>query len=407
MIAEIVSVGTELLMGQIVNTDAQHIARNLAPLGYICYYQVTVGDNAQRLTDAVRTALSRSDLVIFTGGLGPTEDDLTKETVAEALGLTCVPIPEQVEILKRQFRNAGWSMTPNNLKQASFPESAIILKNDHGTAPGCIMEANGKAAILLPGPPHELFPMFDHYVLPYLEKKGNTHLYSRFLKVTGVGESRLTYEIRDLIASQTNPTIAPYAKPGEVELRLTAKCATDEEGEALIAPVMQAILDHFGASVYSVNGETLEEVCIKALNACSKTLSIYETGSGGLVCAALTSVPGHEQFLKEGRVVCGYDRNISSADPFSPEYAVALAHRARTQSGADLGLSVGPLKTMENPGSRMTGTAYIAISDGESDKTVVLNMMGSPERLRRICTLKAMDLLRRKCLNQPLDIDII
>ena len=407
MIAEIVSVGTELLMGQIVNTDAQHIAKNLAPLGYICYYQVTVGDNAQRLTDAVRTALSRSDLVIFTGGLGPTDDDLTKETVAEALGLTCVPIPEQVEVLKRQFRNAGWNMTPNNLKQASFPESAIILKNDHGTAPGCIMEADGKAAILLPGPPNELFPMFDHYVLPYLEKRGNCHLHSRILKITGVGESRLTYEIRDLISSQTNPTIAPYAKTGEVELRLTAKCATDEEGEALIAPVMRTILDHFGPSVYSVDGETLEEVCAKAMTACSKTLSVYETGSGGLVCAALTSVPGHERFLKEGRVVCGCDTSISSADPFGPEYALALAHAARKASGTDLGLSVGPVRTTENPGSRMTGTAYVAIADADSEKTVVLNMMGSPERLRRICMLKAMDLLRRKCLNQPLDIDII
>ena len=417
MIAEIVSVGTELLMGQIVNTDAKYIAEHLAPLGISCLYQTTVGDNAGRLKESVRTALDRADIVFFTGGLGPTDDDLTKETVADALGLTCVPFPEQEAWLKKQFEKAGWKMTPNNLKQAAFPENAIILKNDHGTAPGCIMEADGKAAVLLPGPPGELVPMFDHYVLPYLEERANCHLYSKNLKITGVGESRLTYELRNLIKNQTNPTIASYAGNGEVTLRLTAKCASAEEGEQLIAPMLLTILDRFPDNIYSLDGETLPEVCSRILRESGKTVSVAEDGSGGLLSAALTGADGSELFFREGlvlpndtaKMLCtGVSEEVlRDKTSCSRECALAMSRGIRVISGADIGLSVSgcTVQTADRP--RPTGTAFVAVADASGAFAAELNLMGGPDRMRHICTLKALDLLRRKCLNRPLDIDII
>ena len=292
MIAEIVSVGTELLMGQIVNTDAQFIASHLAPLGYRALYQVTVGDNPARLTGVVQSALARADVVLFTGGLGPTDDDLTKETVAQALGLEMAVVPEEEARLRAYFASRGREMTPNNLKQARFPAGSIILPNPNGTAPGCIMEAGGKAAILMPGPPRELYPMFRDHVLPYLEKRSGVRLHSRELRIFGMGESEVTYRLRDLIAAQTNPTIAPYVKTSEVTLRVTAQCRSDAEGERLVAPVIDTILARLGSIVYSTNGESLPALCVRLLLRQGATLAVAESCTGGMLASSIVDIPG-------------------------------------------------------------------------------------------------------------------
>ncbi len=418
MIAEIVSVGTELLMGQVLNTDAQHIARHIAPLGLACRYQITVGDNASRLAEVVHTALSRADVVFFTGGLGPTDDDLTKETVAAALGLHCEPVPEEVERLTAYFRDKGREMTPNNLKQACFPRDAILLPNPNGTAPGCIMEANGKAAILLPGPPRELFPMFDTFVLPYLERISHTHLYSRELRIFGLGESKLAYLLRDMIENQTNPTIAPYAKTGEVTLRLTAQCETDAAGEAMLRPMIEEIRRRIGDTLYSDEGKTLAEVDAALLTERGKTLALAESCTGGMVTSALVDVPGCSAFLTEGDVTyqneakmrrLGVSKSTLDAHTaVSRECALEMAQGVRAAAGADLGLATtgiaGPDGGSE---TQPVGLVYIAIADENGAEAVELHLYGDRARIRETATLHALDLLRRKCLNRTFVRDIL
>lgn len=409
MIAEIVSVGTELLMGQVANTDAQHIAKHLAPLGYICYYQDTVGDNVQRLTDMVHTALDRSDIVFFTGGLGPTDDDLTKETVAAALGLTCVPFPDEVEKIRYYFESRGRVMTPNNIKQACFPENAIILKNDNGTAPGCIMEANGKAAVLLPGPPRELFPMFDNEVLPYLEKRSNIHLYSKELQFFGIGESQLTYDLRELIENQSNPTIASYVKTGECMLRITAKCSNDEEGESLIRPIEEKIKAISGEFLYSDQGESLAEVCSRLIKENKKTLAVAESCTGGMVTSSLVDLPGCSDFLLEGLVTYSNEakterlhvkpETLKMYGAVSDVCAMEMAQGVRKLLNADYGISTTGIAgpdggTDEKP----VGLVYIAVSGPNGTVAKKLNLNGNRERIRTVATLHVLDLLRKNLL---------
>ena len=406
MIAEIVSVGTELLMGQVVNTDAQYIAEGLAPLGFQVYYHTTVGDNAKRLTAVVHQAVERSDVVVFTGGLGPTDDDLTKETVAAALGLTVEPIPEEVERLTQLFVARGYEFTPNNLKQASFPRSAVILPNAFGTAPGCIMTAEDKTAILLPGPPRELFPMFKNHVMPYLERLSGNKLYSRELRIFGKGESSATYELRDIIETQTNPTVAPYVKTGEVTLRVTALCQNDAEGEALVQPMINTILARLGDVVYSTTGESLPEACARMLTDKGLTLAVAESCTGGLLASDLVAIPGCSNFLIEGCVAYSNEakmrrlgvtqETLSSFGAVSEACAREMAEGIRAASGADYALATtgfaGPDGgTEENP----VGTVYLALASREGTEVKRIRLFGERARIREIACLHAFDLLRR------------
>ena len=411
MIAEIVSVGTELLMGQVVNTDAQFIAQRLAPLGFQVFYHTTVGDNVKRLTAVVHQAVERSDVVVFTGGLGPTDDDLTKETVAAALGLTVELIPEEAERLKKHFETRGYAFTPNNLKQASFPKSAIILPNAFGTAPGCIMTAGDKMAILLPGPPRELFPMFQNHAMPYLEQLSGNKLYSRELRIFGKGESVITYELRDIIENQTNPTVAPYIKTGEVTLRVTALCQNEQEGEQLARPMIGEIIARLGDIVYSTVGESLPETCARMLTDDGQTLAVAESCTGGMVASELVAIPGCSNFLLEGCVTYSDAAKVSrlgvrqeTLDQFgavSEQCAREMAEGMRKTSGADYALATtgyaGPTGgTEENP----VGTIYIAISRQGETQVKRISLFGDRARIREIATLHAFDLLRRKlCLD--------
>ena len=234
MITELISVGTEILLGNIVNTNSAYLSEKCAELGLSVYYQTVVGDNETRMRETIQTALDRSDIVILTGGLGPTEDDLTKEVTAEVMGMKLVEDRHSRKLMEaylEQYKknNPQRKITANNYKQAMVPKGAIVLDNHNGTAPGLILEKKGKTAILLPGPPGEMKPMFEESVFPYLRKKQPEIIYSQMVKICSIGESQVAEEIEDLIESQTNPTIAPYAKTGEVHLRITAKGKNEKE----------------------------------------------------------------------------------------------------------------------------------------------------------------------------------
>lgn len=411
MIAELICVGTELLMGQILNTNAQYIARSLAPSGIDMYHQVTVGDNPARLKEAVRTAFARADCVIFSGGLGPTDDDLTKETVAEALGKDLVLYDDEWDKLKLWFSSRGRTIAPNNKKQAMFPSDAIILPNPNGTAPGCIMESDGKAAILLPGPPRELVPMFRDYVMPYLLERSGHRLYSREIRIFGVGESDVTYRLDTLFKHQTNPTIAPYAKTGEVTLRVTARCQNDAEGEALVSPVIAAIEAELGDCVYDTNGRELAEVCHFALIDAHKTLAVAESCTGGRLADAFINYPGSSAYFIEGDVTYSNDakmrrlgvrsETLDTVGAVSEECAREMAEGCRIAANADFALATTGYAGPDGgePG-KPVGTVFVALACADGTIVKRLNLFGDRDRIRHSAMLHALDLLRRKlCTN--------
>ncbi len=406
MIAELICVGTELLMGQILNTNAHFIAKELAPSGIDMYHQVVVGDNPKRLTEAVHTALSRADVVLLSGGLGPTDDDLTKETVAEALGKELVLYDSEWEKIVSYFNSKGRTVAPNNRKQAMFPRDAIILPNPNGTAPGCIMEAEGKAAILMPGPPRELRPMFLNHVLPWLLEKSGHRLYSRELRIFGMGESDVTYRLDDLIKNQTNPTIAPYAKTGEVTLRITARCRDDTEGTALVEPVIETIRAAIGDVVYDTNGRELAEVCHHALVAAGKTLAVAESCTGGRLADAFINYPGSSAYFIEGDVTYSNDAKMrrlgvrkETLDTFgavSEECAREMAEGARRAANTDFALSTtGYAGPDGGEPDKPVGTVFVALASADGTVVKRLNLFGDRDRIRHTAMLNALDLLRR------------
>lgn len=407
MIAELICVGTELLMGQVLNTDAQYIAQSLAPSGIDLYRQIVVGDNPKRLTEAVHTALSRADAVILSGGLGPTDDDLTKETVAAALGKELVLFPEEWDRIVAYFTSKGRKAAPNNKKQAMFPKDAIILPNPNGTAPGCIMEADGKCAILLPGPPRELFPMVRDYVMPYLLEKSGHRLYSREVRIFGIGESDVAYRLDRLLKNQTNPTIAPYAKTGEVTLRVTARCRDDAEGEALVSPVLDAIRAELGDCVYDTNGRELAKVCHDALIESGKTLAVAESCTGGRLADAFVNYPGSSAYFMEGAVTYSNDakmrrlgvkaETLDTVGAVSEECAREMAEGVRREAGTDYALSTtGYAGPDGGEPDKPVGTVFIALAGADGTVVKRLNLFGDRDRIRHSAMLNALDLLRRK-----------
>lgn len=303
MIVEIICVGTEILMGNIVNTNAAYLAEQCAGLGLSCFYQSVVGDNHDRLFEVIKTAAGRSDIVILSGGLGPTQDDLTKETAAEVLGKDLYMHEESKEAIITYMTRRGITITENNWKQAMVPEGCIVVPNANGTAPGIIMEDNGSRIILLPGPPGELIPMFENSILPYLRKIAPDVLYSVMIKICGVGESNVEDSIQDMIDAQSNPTIATYAKTGEVHLRITAKAKEEDEAKQLVQPVVKEIMKRFGKNIYTKDENiSLEAAIINELTDRQMTLGVAESCTGGLLSARLINVPGASEVYKAGLV---------------------------------------------------------------------------------------------------------
>lgn len=302
MTVEIICVGTELLLGNTVNTNAAFLAEKCAEIGLSCYFQTVVGDNAGRLSEALRIALGRADILILSGGLGPTEDDLTKETAARVMGRKLLLHEESKAAIAGSFEKKGIDPTDNNWKQAMIPEGALVLENHNGTAPGVIIRDKDKHVILLPGPPMELIPMFEESVVPYLNELEPGIIYSRTVKICGVPESRAEMMVRDLIDAQTNPTIATYAKTGEVHIRVTAKAEDEKAAGKLIKPVIKELKARFGNDIYSTEVDTtLEKSVVDLLLANHMTASCAESCTGGLLSARLINVPGVSEVYK-----CGY-----------------------------------------------------------------------------------------------------
>ena len=406
MNAEILAVGTELLMGQIANTNAQYISGRLPDVGINVYYHSVVGDNPKRLRECLDIALQRSDVVIMTGGLGPTQDDLTKETVAEIMGRKLVLHEEIYEKMKAFFEKMHRHMPQNNMKQAYLPENSIVIKNNNGTAPGCIIEEGEKVVIMLPGPPSEMKPMFEETVIPYFERRSPYRIVSKFVRIFGIGESEMEEKIIDLIEKQSNPTIAPYAKDGEVTLRVTARCNEGESPEELLNPLISKIKERLGDTVYSIENKNLEEVAGQMLIEKNVSISFAESCTGGVVSGKLTSVPGISKVFKSSVVSYSNEakksilgvkhETLEKHGAVSSETAKEMALGIRRVANTDIAISITGIAgpdgaTAEKP----IGLVYIAFADGNNVQVKELRLWGSRERIRNVTSLHVFDMIRR------------
>ena len=308
MNAEILCVGTELLLGDTVNTNASFLAKELSQLGIHVYYQSVVGDNVGRLKEALQLALSRCDMVITTGGLGPTYDDLTKETVADYFGLEMQLDEKQLVRMRDYFDRIGREFTQNNVKQAMIPKGATALCNDNGTAPGVFLKDSGKVVIMLPGPPREMRPMFQNYAVPLLKEDAESILVSRNIHIFGMGESKLESILHEKMLASTNPTIAPYAKDGEVLLRVTASAEDEASANRMLEAPVKEITDLLGDYVYGINVGTLQNAVVIALKQKGWKVATAESCTGGLISKRITEVPGSSEVFHCG--VCSYANRI-------------------------------------------------------------------------------------------------
>ncbi len=415
MVVELISVGTEILLGDIVNTNAAFLSKQCALLGLCLYNQSVVGDNAVRLEQSVKTALERSDIVILSGGLGPTKDDLTKEVAASVFEQELVMHEPSKQNIIRYFEKRNKPISDNNWKQAMIPKGAIVLDNDNGTAPGVIMEKEDKKIILLPGPPNELIPMFLGKVVPYLRRLSGEYLISKTVKLYGIGEGVVASEIQDLIDGQTNPTIATYAKTGEVHLRMTALAKSNEEGENFIAPMLQILYERFGDAIYSeIETENLEDVVVKLLREKHLSITTAESCTGGMLSATLIGVSGASEVFREGFITYANEAKIRYANvsketldtygAVSSQVAIEMAEGAAKKTGADVAVSVtgiaGPLGgTKEKP----VGLVYIGCTVKGQTDFVECRFAGDRQKIRE-SSVKAAMFFARKCILQWCDI---
>ena len=409
MKAEILSIGTEILLGDIVNTNAQYIAKRLADLGISVYHQCVVGDNPERLLEAYRLAFSRADLVITSGGLGPTKDDLTKEVAFEYFGKRSVVHEASLKIIEDYFKDMNRPMVESNVKQAYFPVDAVVLPNNNGTAPGCIIEEKGKIIALLPGPPWEMKPMFEEAVVPYLEKFTQGVLVSKVLRVIGVGESSAETMIEDIMDKQTNPTVAPYAKEGEMTFRITAKANSQEEGARIIKPMEDEIRSRLGDNIYGEGDTTLEDVTCEMLVNKKLTIATAESCTGGMVASSLINYPGISSSFKEGVVTYSNEAKISrlgvkkeTLDKYgavSSEVAAEMATGIAKTAGSSIGISTTGIA---GPGGgsdeKPVGLVYVGLCINGEVKTKKLKLSGNRQKIRKRATMQLLDWLRRELL---------
>jgi nicotinamide-nucleotide amidase len=411
MNAEIVTVGTELLLGQIVDTNAAWMAQRLASLGVNLFYKTVVGDNPDRMLEIISRAIERSDLVITSGGIGPTQDDLTREIVAKATGRELVLDPELLAQIEERFRRRGFIMTENNNRQAYIPEGAIPVKNPNGTAPSFIVEDPRAVVISLPGVPFEMKWLFDNEVVPYLRPKFNLSeaIYSRVLKVADLGESAVDDRIGHLIVSSQNPTVGVLAHPGQVDVRITVKAANREEADQMIAPLEQEVRGLLGEHVFAVDNQTMQDVVGGLLRSRGLTVASYEGITGGLLAQQLQEASG-EYFLQGAigrqqsvlRHLLGHSETIVSYDDLVQDgagLADELAAAVRIQAGAELGVAVHSLPELEGATENLSaGRTYISVASKVSIARREYNFagFGLPDRTR--ATLHALDLLRTTIL---------
>ena len=410
MRAEIIAVGTEILLGDIVNTNAQYLSQELAKLGIEVFRQEVVGDNEDRLLEVLEEALKRSDLVITTGGLGPTQDDLTKETVCKYFNMDLVLHEESNEVLKNMFKKMGREITDNNLKQVYFPKEAIVLANPNGTAPGALIKKDNKMVAVLPGPPIEMKPMFENQLKKHLKEMGDGIIVSRVIRVLGIGESAAAQKLKNFIDNGVNPTVAPYAKEDDVIFRVTAKANTEEEALKLIAPVSEEVKTLLGLDCYGEGADTtIEEVLGNLLIEKGLKIATAESCTGGMIASRLISFPGISEVFLEGAVTYSNEAKMRTLNvkeetlnkygAVSEETAKEMAIGIATRAGADISVVTTGIAgpgggTEEKP----VGLVYIGLyyKGIVTVKRVIFN--GNRNTVRTRATITALDMVRREIL---------
>lgn len=406
MNAELIFVGTELLLGNIVNTNGAYLAERLAAIGVDSYYQTVVGDNAERLMSVLKIAFDRSDVVILSGGLGPTQDDITKETVAEYFHKDLLLDEEIKADIAAYFKKRGREMAENNIKQAMIPVGAKALKNANGTAPGVLIEEGGKVGILLPGPPSELKPLFAEQVEPFLKAKSGSILYSVLVKVCGISESKIAEQLDDLIQMQGKVTVAPYAKLGEVHLRVTAKGNDEKEAKKAVKPIVKEIKSRLGSAVYTTHEEvTLEQAVVDLLLANKLTVTTVESCTGGLIAGRLINVSGVSEVFKSGfvtysnkakkRIVGVKKLTLQKYGAVSKETVLEMARGAAIYSKADVAVAVSGIAgpdggTAEKP----VGLVYIGCCVCGEVTVREYHFSGNREKVRQSTVTEALILMR-------------
>ena len=403
---EIISVGTELLLGHVTNTDARDISEMLSKIGINVKYHTVVGDNPERLRKCVETAKSRADIIITTGGLGPTCDDLTKQILAEAFGLKLVENKAEREGLYDYIRY-GKKFTDNNFTQAMLPEGCTVFHNNCGTAPGCGFEKDGKIVVMIPGPPKECNAMFRESALPYLRKLSEELIVSHSVRIFGLGESSVDDIFAEEMNRMTNPTMAPYAKECDCLLQITAKAKSEAEAEEMIAPVMEHVMQRLGDVVYGVDVECIEESVIKLLREKGMTFSAAESCTGGELAKRFTDMPGASAFFKGGVVtytneakakLLGIDPAlIEEKGAVSYEVAKAMAENVRALLGTDIGVGVTGLAGPDGDGVHEVGTVFVSLAvEGETFvKELHMGAMRTRSFIRRMAGNHIYDMMRR------------
>ena len=412
--AEILSVGTEILLGNIANTDAQDVSVALSELGINVRWHSVVGDNPERVKQAVAVARSRADILITTGGLGPTYDDLTKQTLAEAFGKKLVfHEPSAQRIRDLYFKRMNTKELPDHVMlQAWLPEGCTVFENSCGTAPGCGFEAGGMHVLMLPGPPSECRAMIRTGAVPYLRALSDSILVSRNFRIFGIGESSCEQLLRDVMESSENPTLAPYAKEGEVLLRLTAKAGSEDEAEAMMAPVEEHVRQILGDLIYGVDVDSLEQVVFELLKAEGKTLASAESCTGGLIAKRITDLPGSSAVFLGGAVtystpskhrVLGVDETLlAEKGAVSPEVAAAMAEGARVLYGSDYAVSAtGVAGPDSDERGNPVGLVYIALASARGTTVQKFRCGSVRARCRSIAVNHALDMLRRELQGLP------
>ena len=408
MKAEIISIGTEILLGEILDTNAQYIASRLPALGVDLYRMSQIGDNRERLVDLLRQARLRSDLVLCTGGLGPTEDDVTRDAVAEALGEDAYVDEELERQLRTWFTHRGVAAMPErNIKQAWLTPSTRAIPNPRGTAPGWWSEKDGRIIVAMPGPPAEMSRMWDEEVSPELRRRSTgVVIVSRTVKTVGIGEGQVDEMVSDLLKS-TNPSIGVYARADGIHLRLTAKAASQAEGLRLIEPVEREMRSILGAAVWGIDGESLEGAIIRMLDERGLRLATMESCTGGLLASVLTDAPGASKVFRGGVVTYvtevkqqfGVDPDvIAEHGVVSPETARAMAEAARSVFAANLGIGITGVAGPSSQDGRPVGEVHIGLCDGERAQTMTYTFTQSREAIKRRAVTNALMLIRRALL---------
>lgn len=404
MTAEIIAIGTEILLGDILNTNAQYLSRQLADMGISVYFQSVVGDNEERLLETLRLAMSRTDIIITTGGLGPTTDDLSKETIAKALGLSLVEHEESSKRILSYFKDRGITMSANNLKQATVPKGATVLTNHNGTAPGFMVETKQNRVIVLPGPPNEMVPMYQESVKPILERLSDGIIYSRTLKLCGIGESTVAEKIQHIIDRQTNPTIAPYAKSGEVHLRVTAKSHDEAEATKMIDKVEREVRQIVGNYIYTTDGRSLEATITDLMKHRGYTLSVAESCTGGLLSGRIINCSGVSDVYKEGFVTYSNEakekhlgvrhETLDHYGAVSEETAREMVEGLVNHTGTTAGIAItgiaGPTGGTED---KPVGLVYIGVRLNQTTRVKRYHFGGNRHKIRERAVVQGLIML--------------